>query len=69
MRHVAHYTADLELADREVVISPPLSRDRSDKLAPVPTKWQRLIVRGSSIETVNVVYRPTPVLAQDDEHH
>lgn len=55
---VAQYTADLDLADREIVLAPPLfSRTGANKLTPLPVEWQRLILPASSIESIAVQYQ------------
>ncbi len=58
---VAHYTADLDMADREIVLAPPLFSRTGDKpLVPMPPEWQRLVLAGSVIESLAVQYRPQP---------
>jgi hypothetical protein len=54
---VVHYTADLELADRELVLGPPLFSKTGDRpLEPVPDVG-RVILVGSRIESIGVEYR------------
>ena len=58
---VAHYTADLELSDREIVLSPPLFSNTSENaLDAMPSDWQRIVLPSSQIESVAVQYRPKP---------
>lgn len=58
---VEHYTADLDLADRELVLVPPLFSKTGDRpLAPIPKEWQRVVVHGSAIESIAVQYAPPP---------
>lgn len=59
---VAHYTADLELPVREIVLGPPLfSKTGSNPLTALSTDWSRLILAGSSIESIAVQYQlPQP---------
>jgi hypothetical protein len=55
---VVHYTADLEMADRELVLGPPLFSKIGDKpLAPIPDAG-RVVLAGSQIESIGVEYRP-----------
>lgn len=55
---VADYVADLDLADREIVLAPPLfSKTGGQALTALPVEWQRVILHGSSIESIAVQYR------------
>lgn len=55
---VNHYTAEMEVADREIVLSPPLfSKTGLAALTPLPPRWQRLIISGSEIESMAIEYR------------
>lgn len=55
---VVQYTADLDLADREIVLAPPLfSKTGTNPLTPLPGEWQRLILPASSIESIAVQYQ------------
>lgn len=61
---VAHFTANIEHADRELVLAPPLfSKTKDGTLKDVPDEWQRILVRGDQIAALSVQYRPkdTPV--------
>lgn len=56
---VTHYTADLEMADRELVLGPPLFSKTGEKLlAPVPTEITRVALACTQIESIAVQYRP-----------
>lgn len=58
---VLSFTSDLPLADRELVLGPPLYSKTGDRpLAPLPSDYTRVVVRGAMIETMAVEYRPTP---------
>jgi hypothetical protein len=58
---VAHFTADLDVADRELVLAPPLfSKRAGGPLANIPEEWQRLVLPASSIESIVVQYRALP---------
>jgi hypothetical protein len=55
---VAHYTADLPLADRELVLAPPLASKTGDNpLTPLPASYQRVVVRGADMKVLAVEYR------------
>lgn len=55
---VAHFAADLELADRELVLAPPLFVKRAGgELTEMPTEWQRVVLPASSIDIIAVQYR------------
>ena len=58
---VGHFTADLETADREIVLVPPLYVKRPDgQLKDMPSEWQRIVLSGASVESLIVQYRPDP---------
>jgi hypothetical protein len=59
---VAQYTADLDLADRELVLGPPLFHRAaaSHPLMDMPPEWQRLIIHGPAAQSIAVQYRPAP---------
>lgn len=60
--HVGYWTADLDQAEREIVLVPPLwSKTGSGCLAPVPAEWQRLVLPAAEIVSMHVEYRPRPV--------
>jgi hypothetical protein len=55
---VAHYTADLPLADRELVLAPPLAAKTGEKpLTPLPATYQRVVIRGAEMRVLAVEYR------------
>ncbi|WP_139177055.1 DUF6338 family protein [Geodermatophilus siccatus] len=61
MGYVAHYTANIEGGDREIVLSPPMFAKLEGKpLSPIPAEWERLVIGGGVIENINVQYRPAP---------
>lgn len=67
---VLSFTSDLPLADRELVLGPPLYSKTGDRpLTPLPADYARVLIRGAMIETMAVEYRATaqgdPV---QDEH-
>jgi Family of unknown function (DUF6338) len=55
---LASYTPDSELADRELVLAPPLTRQRPEDATPSPLAgpWQRVIVSGPAIRDLWVAY-------------
>jgi Family of unknown function (DUF6338) len=55
---LASYTADSEMADRELVPAPPLTRQRPKDARPSPLAepWQRVVVPGSAIQDLWVAY-------------
>jgi hypothetical protein len=56
---VAHFTANIEHADRELVLAPPLfSKTKDGELKDVPDEWQRIVVPGDQIVVMSVQYRP-----------
>jgi len=59
---VAKYTPDPEMANRELVLSPPLSvRDAAaSQMAKVPDKWMRVILPGPEIVSMVVTYGDPP---------
>jgi hypothetical protein len=58
---VGHFTADLETADREIVLVPPLYVKKPDgQLKDMPSEWQRIVLSGASVESLIVQYRPDP---------
>ncbi len=62
MGYAAHWTADLEMADRELVLSPPLWVAAPEKSSqPVPAEWSRVVLPGSQIQSITVQYRPSAV--------
>jgi hypothetical protein len=58
MGTVEHYTPDLEIADREIVLSfPIMSKTGTNPPSEVPRNWQRVIIKGASIKVISVEYR------------
>jgi hypothetical protein len=56
---LGHFTADLDQADRELVLVPPLFAKSGDKaLAAMPEEWQRVVVHASNVHSMAVQYRP-----------
>lgn len=56
---VAQFTANLEHADRELVLAPPLfSKLKGGSLKDVPAEWQRIVVPGDQVVAMSVQYRP-----------
>ena len=55
---LASYTADSELADRELVLAPHLTRQRPEDATPSPLAepWQRVIVSGPAIRDLWAAY-------------
>ena len=55
---VLSFTSDLPLADRELVLGPPLYSKTGDRpLTPLPADYTRVLIRGAMIETMAVEYR------------
>ncbi len=55
---VSDFTADLDQADREIVLCPPLYSKSGDKaLTGMPEEWQRVVLPASSIESIGVTYK------------
>jgi hypothetical protein len=58
---VGHFTADLETTDREIVLVPPLFVKKPDgQFKDMPSEWQRVVLSGTSVESLIVQYRPDP---------
>jgi len=58
---VAHFSADLEVDGRELVLAPPLASSTGDKpTTALPVVYQRVVIRGSAIEVMTVEYRLKP---------
>lgn len=56
--HVAHYSPDLEIADREIVLSSPVAmKDSSGKSSALPKEWSRVVLRADQIESIAVQYQ------------
>jgi hypothetical protein len=54
---LAHYTPDLDVSAREIVLAPPLcSRTGTNTLSVMPAEWTRLVISGSEIESIAVRY-------------
>jgi len=57
---VLSFTSDLPLADRELVLGPPLYSKTGDRqLSALPPDYTRILIRGAMIETLAVEYRPS----------
>jgi hypothetical protein len=55
---VASFSSDLEADGRELVLAQPLaSKTGTNELAPVPAQYQRVVIRGDSIDVMSVEYR------------
>ncbi len=55
---VAKFSADLPLEDRELLLAPPLaSKIGTGTLTSLPATYQRVIIRGPSVDVVAVEYR------------
>lgn len=64
---VGHFAADLETADREIVLVPPLYVKRPEgQLKDMPFEWQRIVLSGASVESLVVQYRPDPQYASTE---
>jgi len=59
---VENFTADLPMADRELLLRKPLAvkPDADSALTALPAAYERVILRGSEIEVISVEYRPVP---------
>ncbi len=58
---VGHFTHDLEVSDRELILTPPLfTKSLSGTLKPVPPPWQRVVLSGDFIRSLVVSYGPEP---------
>ena len=56
---VRSYTADFEVADRELVLCPTLFEAQpGEKQKPLPAQWQRLVVHGSQVASLVIAYAP-----------
>ncbi|MGY3379444.1 hypothetical protein ACVWYS_001401 [Arthrobacter sp. TE12231] len=54
---VIHYTADLEVAGREITLAPPISRgSEGGTVWSRDAELQRLIIRGDELESMSVMY-------------
>jgi hypothetical protein len=55
---LADFTVDMELADRELILGSPLFSKTEDRpLSPVPSTYQRLVIRAAAIDAIFVEYR------------
>jgi hypothetical protein len=62
---VGQYSVDLDQADREIVLAPPLFVQPAEgELRAVPGEWQRIVVPGSNVASLAVQYRPAPKAKQ-----
>ncbi len=56
---VAHFSPDLEVDGRELILAPPLESSTGDKpTTALPVVYQRVVIRGSAIDVLSVEYRP-----------
>jgi hypothetical protein len=56
---VAHFSSDLEVDGRELILAPPMaSRTGENPMTAVPAQYQRVVIRGSAIEVMSIQYRP-----------
>lgn len=57
---VAHFTPELPLENRELVLVHPLFSKTGDKdFSPLPDDFRQVIIRGAQIQTLAVEYRPS----------
>ncbi|MGZ6849098.1 MAG: DUF6338 family protein, partial [Blastococcus sp.] len=56
--YVKHYSTELELADRELVLRPPLfTQGKGDKeRSSLGEPWDRMILRGAVIDRIDIFY-------------
>jgi Family of unknown function (DUF6338) len=55
---ILHFTADLPLADRELVLGQPMaSKTGTNPIAPVPNAYRFVIIRGAAIESMAIEHR------------
>lgn len=58
---VGAFSPDMEVADREIVLCPPLSvQNPRGELSDLPAQWQRVVLRGSEIASLAVHYENPP---------
>jgi hypothetical protein len=60
---VVKFSSDLEVEGREIVLAPPLASKTPSTpggLKPLPPQYQRVVLRGDSIEVLSIEYRPGP---------
>ncbi|MFC7401937.1 DUF6338 family protein [Citricoccus sp. GCM10030269] len=58
---VKHYSADFEVAGREIILAPPISHRSPANSDPEPVEHlAELVVRGDAIESIQVIYVPLP---------
>jgi hypothetical protein len=57
---VSDYRTELQLEDRELVLSPPLSfrKTPTDDVEDIPKAWERVVLTGSQIQVMWVSYIP-----------
>jgi hypothetical protein len=57
---VANFSSDLEVEGRELVLAQPLASKTGTgrELIPVPSEYERVVIRGNAIEVMSVEYRP-----------
>jgi hypothetical protein len=58
---VTDFSADLDQADREIVLGPPLYSKTGEKsLSQIPIEWQRIVLSSSNIESMSMAYERIP---------
>jgi Family of unknown function (DUF6338) len=58
---VGHFTADLETAERELVLVPPLYVKKPNGVfKDISVEWQRVVLSGECVQSMVVQYRPDP---------
>lgn len=64
---VAHFTANLDVDGRELVLAKPLySKTGTSEMAKVPDRFQRVILRGDAINVISVEYFREPPTEKKD---
>jgi Family of unknown function (DUF6338) len=55
---VGHFTHDLDIADRELILVPLLFvQQPGGRLTDMPSEWQRIVISGEAIQSMAVQYR------------
>jgi hypothetical protein len=58
---VYEYSPNLEVADRELILGPPLASSTTNtSFKALPAVWQRVVLRHDEIEWIAVKYIPDP---------
>ena len=55
---VSNFSANLELADREIVLTPPFSLGKDGEAVPYDSGWQRIVISANEIQWMAVSYQP-----------